>query len=246
MNKILLALSLFLAFSCYGKCTDRPIVIAVVDTGFGYEGRGVGARLCKYGHKDFTIDQKYSNFPGVFAPVPFDFHSHGTNIVGIIESYVRPAHINYCILVLKFYAHTDGSKNGMATVEAFLYANRVKADYINYSGGGLDANEFERLAVAQYLDVGGQMIVAAGNNNHDLTNGGYYPACYDKRLTVVGSLTEKGKKAEMSNYGAPVNRWEIGQNVIGYGIKNSGTSQATAVATGKIVSQSTNKCDIGK
>jgi hypothetical protein len=69
---------------------------------------------------------------------------------------------------------------------------------------------------------------------------------YDKRTVVVGSLDNNGKKMESSNFGSAVSRWELGLNVIGYGIIMSGTSQAAAVATGKIVSENPNKCDIGE
>lgn len=59
-------------------------------------------------------------------------------------------------------------------------------------------------------------------------------------------LEKDGVQSKVSNYGKIVNRWEIGRSVSGYGIIQSGTSQATAVAMGKILSQNKNKCDIGK
>src|SRR5271165_3404872 len=118
MNRIFLMLSLLLGFSCYPQCANRPpLVIAVVDSGFGYQSKGSEAKLCKVGHQDFTSEQKFYNVPGIKVPVPLDLDSHGTNIVGIIESYLKPAHINYCIVILKFYSH-DG-KNEIATVRAF-------------------------------------------------------------------------------------------------------------------------------
>ena len=55
MKKIFVFLSLFA--SCVfaeQKCQkERPITIAVVDTGFGYGEHGQTKKLCKYGHKDF-------------------------------------------------------------------------------------------------------------------------------------------------------------------------------------------------
>jgi hypothetical protein len=52
---------------------------------------------------------------------------------------------------------------------------------------------------------------------------------------VVGNVDRSGKIANNSNYGKSITRWEIGVNVKAYGLIMSGTSQATATATGKIV-----------
>lgn len=240
-------IEVFFNSNAYCKCTDKPVVIAVVDTGFGFQGYGMEARLCKMGHKDFTTEKQYiPSFPGVIDPVPLDNHRHGTNITGIIENYLKQAHINYCIVVLKYHSPLQtGWANLYSTIDAFKYATKIKADYINYSSGGKEPSNKERIVVEQYLNEGGKLIVAAGNEAQDLDvdSLGYYPAKYDKRITVVGMLMPDGRKAPLSNYGKVVNRWEVGYNVSGYSIVSSGTSQATAVATGKIVSQSQNKCD---
>lgn len=245
MKKLLLVFSAFVtfSFSAYAEqCNLDPIKIAVVDTGFGYNFHGKGAKLCNTGHKDFSGVNAFTepNFSSV--RVPLDIQGHGTNIVGIIESYVRKAHVNYCIVILKFESGYT-SYNGLhATVEAFKYATKFKFPYINYSAGGSMPSGDERKAVKDYLDHGGTMIVAAGNSgvNLDDKGNGEYPAQYDKRIIVVGNLLSNGKKAPLSNYGSCVNRWEVGMNVEGYGVVMSGTSQATATATGKIVSQ--NSC----
>ena len=65
---------------------------------------------------------------------------------------------------------------------------------------------------------------------------------YDKRIYIVGNLVKKDSRsiANTSNYGEPVNTWEVGTNVLSrlpgksFGFM-TGTSQATAVKTGKIV-----------
>ena len=58
-----------------------------------------------------------------------------------------------------------------------------------------------------------------------------YPACYDKRIIMV-SRSEIGKKC---GYGKRVTILENGTDIKGFGIAMSGTSQATAVVTGKII-----------
>lgn len=235
---------MFLNISAYATCTDKPIRIAVIDTGFGFKNKGQEARLCRYGHKDFTEEQKFSDPTNNKLKVPLDINGHGTNVIGIIEGYAKEAHINYCIVVLKYYTR-DGIHNLRNTINAFNYTADMKIDYVNYSAGGPDSSGAEKLAVKKYLDGGGVLIVSAGNGstNLDLSRYIYFPAQYDKRIIVVGSLNKYGFHLPSSNYGTAVNHWEIGTNVIGYGLSMSGTSQAAAVATGKIVSQNKNKCD---
>ncbi len=41
-------------------CVRDPIKVAVIDSGFGFKGLGKDAKLCKYGHKDFSVSKKYT------------------------------------------------------------------------------------------------------------------------------------------------------------------------------------------
>lgn len=241
-----------LLFSCTPSearnCGKTPIKIAVIDTGFGFNDVGHEARLCQYGHKDFTIDRQFTKNYATHTPVPLDVHGHGTNIAGIIDGYAKKNHINYCIVVIKYYSENQsGDRNLAASINAFTYAANLKVDYVNYSGGGPTVNVLERFEVRRILNYGGKFIAAAGNENADLnkSENAYYPAMYDKRIIVVGNTDKDGVRSKSSNYGNVVKRWEVGEQVTAYGITMTGTSQATAVATGKIVSESDNKCDIG-
>ena len=218
---------------------EKPMVIAVIDTGFGYRNHGHGARLCKYGHKDFSQDQ---NFDGGFvtkAPVPRDLHGHGTNIVGLIERGLK-GETNYCIVIIKFYSDSQtGRQNLRASVKALTYAANIKAKIVNYSGGGPESDEYEGTAVRKLLLQGAKVVAAAGNEHADigLASNYYFPAQYDPRVVVVGNGTSERQRAPSSNYGNRVNRWEYGTNQEGFEIKMTGTSQATAIATGKIAAE---------
>lgn len=61
------------------------------------------------------------------------------------------------------------------------------------------------------------------------------------QVTYYRVLIKQGNevfmKSDASNFGKRVNRWETGEEQIGYGRVMSGTSQATAIATGKIVGE---------
>jgi subtilisin family serine protease len=244
----------------FGKEPCKPITIAVIDTGFGYNGLGNGAKLCYAGHVDFTDSKRFSYY-GEPNLIPTDTNGHGTNIVGIIDSYARKSKKDYCIMILKYYSSTQtGSQNLKAGTEAIKFADEMGADFINYSGGGPEFDEKEYLTIKRFLDRGGRFVAAAGNDakNIDVRGNEYYPAKYDKRIVIVGNakkhppehvfvgnLTENEVRSKSSNYGKSVNRWEVGEDVWAYGLVYSGTSQATAVATGKLVSETHRQCDIG-
>lgn len=255
-------------------CTAKPIVIAVIDTGFGYEGKGKGATLCKFGHKDFTGSGTIAEGYDTVDPVPLDTHAHGTHIAGIIDGYASQTGTNYCMVIIKYYdPKSRNNSNLEATVNAITYATQIKADIINYSGGGIEFSNEEKKAVEKFLDKGGRFIAAAGNERTNLDEGltGYYPAFYDKRIVSVGNaaladpdiigpvnyLDKSSKQYQPikvdgsdqlsipgfhSNYGNKVSRWEYGEEVIVYNFRMTGTSQATAIATGKIVSKIKRNC----
>lgn len=227
---------------------DRPkrmyastsLVVAVVDTGFGVFGNEPTDKLCDTGHKNFSEDKEMINVPSIKDPIPKDNHGHGTNIVGIIDAYGGDG--DYCIVVIKFYSpKAIGENNLKNSIAAFQYANEIGADIINYSGGGTESSKEEGLAIKNFLDRGGIFVAAAGNERSDLAASPYYPATEDDRIVVVGAVDSAGNKIAVSNFGKRVDRWEIGKSVAGYGIVMTGTSQATAVATGKIIKRHTKK-----
>lgn len=241
-------------------CKVTPYKIAVIDTGFGsYNGLGHDAHLCKFGHKDFTykrapknkddkalevkIKAQESSF-NTKVPVPIDDHGHGTNIAGIIEEYAQQSGAPFCLVILKYYSSSNTPMDNLkASIEAITYATNLKVDFINYSAGGLDANIREFLAVKAFTDQGGRFIASAGNEHSDLAKLSFFPASYKLPIVVVGNLSRDGNIETTSNRGAGVTRWEIGEDVKAYGITLTGTSQATAVATGKIIIESETECN---
>lgn len=225
------------------RVCEKPIVVAVIDTGFKYSEVTRGAKLCKFGHKNFSVNGEFGIVPNVPTPVPFDNHGHGTNVAGLIQKYAGDA--EFCIVVVKYYdpfGNRDNKDNTLLnSIQSIEYATNIGANYINYSGGGPDQSPRERRAVKKFLDRGGRFIAAAGNEKVDLAEKKFYPAMYDKRIVVVGSEEENGDVSWYSDFGKSVTRWEKGTTATAFGITLTGTSQATAIATGKIIKEQ--KCE---
>jgi hypothetical protein len=216
----------------------KVITVAVIDTGFGNTIDSLAEKhLCNYGHKDFTPDQQFAVGFKTLDRVPLDLNGHGTNIVGIIDKYADNA--KYCIVIIKFYSGTfNAIENDDYSRLAIQYAINLKVDVINFSAGGTYFNEFENTAICKYVKHGGIFVAAAGNNgqNLDKTGNVYYPAMY-KGVISVGNRKPNGDANEQSNFGQEVKTWEIGTDVKAFGITLTGTSQATAVYSGKIVNK---------
>jgi subtilisin family serine protease len=218
----------------FGSCVAqaKTLVVAVIDSGID---RKV-SHLCEVGHKSWLP---------AHTPL-WDYSSgHGTHVAGLINRNAGN-NDNYCMVSLQYFSPYNSGWDNLANEEAALrYAIDIHVDIINLSGGGPLYFESEYVLVKEALDRGIKVVVAAGNDGDNLDKGcGYYPACYDKRLVVVGNLVitkdYKVYRASTSNYGMRVNRWEIGTNVksdspSGEEVYKSGTSMATAVATGKLV-----------
>lgn len=257
-NFILLTL-----FVCsLGLSKAEPVKVAVIDTGFDFQSTW-GSRtnddgllltrpkLCKTGHRSFTDDKTLH-----------DNHGHGTHVAGLIGTYAKAA--NYCLVILKItnIHHTSLS----SIVSAIEHAIDINVDIINHSGGGVGAAIVEKIAVTKALDRGIIYVSAAGNDGRALEHYvfkfflglpvfisaktatvsfiekyGYFMSSYDPRVIAVGGIGKNGKIMTNSNHGPVVRYYERGESVLSilpnkqYG-RLSGTSQATAIKTGKIIS----------
>lgn len=182
----------------------------------------------------------------------YDNHGHGTHISGIIGAHSKDSDgvsgvaPKVSIMTLKYFdpkvPNTNNLKN---TIDAIRYAVKMKANIINYSGGGTDYSPEEFAAIKEAEQAGVLVVAAAGNerSNSDEAGKHYYPADYD--LTNIISVTavnkEETKVLPSSNYGVrTVDLAAPGENIYstlpnnGYGLM-TGTSQATAFVTGVAV-----------
>lgn len=169
------------------------------------------------------------------------------------------------IIIKYYNPKATGEESLARTIQSFRWAIDHHANIINYSGGGSSPSPEEKELIVEALNKGIKVVAAAGNDGIDIDNdpckgmktretkvsckqdypnkyGTYYPAMYDSRIYIVGNLVsyDSGKIAKTSNYGDRVTYWEVGTDVLSrlpsgqYGYM-TGTSQATAIKSGKLV-----------
>lgn len=143
-------------------------------------------------------------------------------------------------MILKYYdTQSNGVYNLTNTVAAIHYAIRMGANIINYSGGGVLRSEEEESALALAREHGILVVAAAGNDGMNTDFHHFYPADYDlSNIVSVGATDRDEQLLKMSNFGrSTVDVVAPGKNIystLPNGLHGymSGTSQATAFATG--------------
>jgi thermitase len=178
-----------------------------------------------------------------------DNHGHGTHIAGIIgaeagnKKGIAGIAPEVSLMVLKYYdpkvPSTDNLKN---TVNAIKYAVKMKANIINYSGGGTEFSKDEHDAIEEARKQGILFVAAAGNERSNSDHHKYYPADYGlSNIISVTAIDPSTEVLSSSNYGTQtVDIAAPGQNILStlpnnaYGYM-TGTSQATAFVTGAAV-----------
>ena len=219
----------------------KTIRIGVIDTGYDFKAtwKHKGAHtpiFCDVEHKDFTTTKENPNYL-------VDNHGHGTHVAGLIARYAKG--LDYCLVIVKFYDPTNPfSDNLVNSIKSFQYLLEQNVDVVNYSGGGLSKTVTECSIIKKALDQGIIFVTAAGNEGSNLKNNPYYPAMCDDRVIIVTNLHPGGKKlAPSSNY-SENSKIEVFSEkgtsrfstLPGGQMGNmTGTSQAAAIMTGKIV-----------
>lgn len=177
-----------------------------------------------------------------------DNHGHGTHISGIIGAIsnngkgivgIAP---KVQIICIKYYDPKISSDHLKNTISAIEYAIKVKADIINYSGGGLEPSEAEKAVIQKAKDLGILFVAAAGNERSNSDIHKYYPADYGlDNIISVTAINPDSQVLPSSNYGIEtVDIAAPGHKIIStlpgssYGTM-TGTSQATAFVTGAAV-----------
>lgn len=227
-----------MAYFLTGICKADTIKVAVLDSGFQTSPYWKAKEMPKLCSEVINVVNSNKD----------DNYGHGTHITGLIHKYAGDA--DYCIYPIKFMDIQKKTTSGTKEVEqikeggvdtsiiALKKAIQLKVDIINYSAGGEEKSEEECELIKKALDMGIKVITAAGNESKNIGKVPYYPAKCDFRITVVESTDKQGRRLASSNFGGnTVKEW--GERVMSicphsYCIM-TGTSQATAITTGKLV-----------
>lgn len=231
MIKYLFPLGIFLSVACTSVVFPmKQHRVVVLDTGLDLNDPRFKGVLCKDGHKDFTGE-------GIT-----DTNGHGTHIAGLIKQYAKNK--NYCMVILKYWADDkrENSKNIRDYANALSYIAQMypPPTIVNYSGNGEYPLNEEKMIFKTMKDT--TWVVAAGNDKLDLKYHESFPGSLGyHNVQVVGSLTkDRMQRSSFSNYNLYGMLWEVGENVkstLPNGSEGfmSGTSQSTAIRTGKLI-----------
>ncbi len=244
---------------------DRKIVVAVIDTGADIRHKDLQSNLWTNSgevgldsmgrdkssngvddDKNGVVDDVHGwNFVGNNNKLT-DNHGHGTHIAGIIGaeggngygiSGVSP---KVSLMILKYFEpNSSAGENLKNTVKAIDYAVKMKANIINYSGGGIEPSSEEKAALKRAESAGILVVAAAGNERSNSDIHRYYPADYDlDNIVSVTAIDRTENVLASSNYGEEtVDIAAPGYNIIstlpdGKFGHMTGTSQATAFVSG--------------
>ena len=211
---------------------SKPIRIAVIDTGYSNTIFNKDVNLCPDGHADMVHGKLFLKTP----PSDSSLAKHGTNVAFLIDNQLGQEYKNeYCIVIIRYFEDNKYVDHSEKSNKAIEYAILLGVDFINYSGGGMHEIKTETRLVKKALNKGIVFVAAAGNEGQDLDKFKYYPAMSDPRVVVVGNIDKKGKRVSSSNYGKVIDMWEMGYRVSAGGVTLTGTSQSTAIATGRLV-----------
>lgn len=230
---------------------SKDIVVAIIDTGVDISHPLIRDHLwVNPNEKTNGQDNDGNGYAGDLHGWNFvsnnhdlsDNHGHGTHVAGIILQKAQSRRVKF--MVLKYYdPFVSGEDNLMNTVKAIRYATKMKADIINYSGGGDVRSPLEEAAIRDAQKQGILFVAAAGNEGRNTDRVGYFPAGYRlSNIISVAAMDSKKRLLTTSNYGAhSVDFVAPGKNVFSalpggrYGFM-SGTSQATAWVSGLVAS----------
>jgi thermitase len=200
----------------------EPITVAVIDSGICAEHPDLQGRvLAGY---DFVEDDA----------VPQDMSGHGCAVAGIISANIdngigiAGVAPNTSILPLRVLdAQGIGSYSNLAA--AMVYAVDNGAKIINLSLGGVYHSSLLENAV-NYAVSHGVLVVASAGNTGSLEV--LFPAAYPA-VIAVGAVDNAGQRSSFSAYGAGVDLYAPGENIMslvrdGSYRQDSGTSMASA------------------
>ncbi|MDZ4660572.1 MAG: S8 family serine peptidase, partial [Pseudomonadota bacterium] len=208
-QKHLAAIQAASAFDVFYNSTSgikTNVVMAVIDTGIDYNHQDLKDRMWRDSSGRFGYDFHNNDSD------PMDDHFHGTHVAGIMGatfnngigiSGVMGAGAK--LMAVKVMSAQGQGYSG-AVINGINYAVQNRAKVINISLGGFGKSAAWENALANAVNSGAVVVVAAGNSNQLLTDSNWQtPPSYGRQfngMITVGSHDSISKaKSSFSNYG---------------------------------------------
>jgi subtilisin family serine protease len=237
--------------------SDRPIVVAVVDSGVDVAHADITQNLfinpneLQNDNKDNDLNGVIDDYQGAnFVSDPShamgdiyshgqqtDHFGHGTRCAGIIAAYgkmfgMMPAKIK--ILPVKVIGPFGGTSGDVA--QGVLYAAKMGVDVINMSLGGSFFSQPLNDAISYAESKGILVVAAAGNSGNENI---YYPAGLPQaNIIAVASTNNRDGLAWNSTYGTHVDIAAPGVAILSLMSKDSVVQPGLAYDTGSGTSMS--------
>ena len=162
---------------------SAPVTIAVVDTGVQNDHEFLSGRV------------EPTGFDSVYNESCYDKRGHGTHVAGIIVANTKS---NVKIKPYKVIGD-DGTGTDTQLYLGIQAAIEDGVDIINLSLTRKGESEIVHEAVIEAYNAGITVVAAAGNDNVNLNETFYTPACFDEVICVVNIDANK-KRSSTSNW----------------------------------------------
>lgn len=194
---------------------SAPVTIAVVDSGVANDHEYLQGRVIPTGFDSINNESCY------------DQRGHGTHVAGIIVANTKS---NVKIKPYKVLG-ADGKGSDTQLYLGIQAAIEDGVDIINLSLSRKGESEIIHEAVQNAYNAGITVVAAAGNDNVDISQVFYSPACYEEVICVV-SIDVNKRRASTSNWRPKDTLSAPGVNILSSHLNNtykimSGTSMAT-------------------
>jgi subtilisin family serine protease len=220
----------------------NDVVIAIVDTGVNYNHPDLAANMWRDASGHFGADFVHNDND------PMDDFGHGTHCAGLAAAVSNNGTgvsgtmgMHSKIMAVKVLGN-DGSGSTSSIVNGINWAVQSGANVVSLSLGAKGTNPAMQTAIANAVNAGVVVVIAAGNDSAAMSNSVWYsPASYAAAINgaiAVGAVDAGSNRSTFSNFGpAFVEIGSPGTDIYStlingsYGLM-SGTSMATPITAG--------------